>query len=437
MEPLNHKPALQSALTDLSPACAWHRRQFLGAALGAGLTSFLTPVSHLLARQAEGQKEPAQSLIVLWLGGGPSQLETFDPHPGTDIAHGSLARDTKAKGVQLAAGFEQLADQMDGVALVRSLVSKEGDHERGTYTMRTGFRPDPTVIHPAIGAVLCYELPVGTTEIPRHVAILPGQWPPRGGFLGDEFDAFKMVDPKDPVPDVAPRVPTQRDEERTARSRRHRARLRPGPGGARQAHAAHGDGRERSADDEFGADQGFRRHARTGGGAACLRRHAVRPRLPGGPAVDRGRRPLRRGDAERLGQPRRQPCASTRNNWRSSIRRSRRCCATCANASCSIALWWCAWASSGGRRRSIRWAAATTGPTASASPWPADAFAAAPSSAPPIPKGRKTPQDKVSVGDLHATLLTAVGLDPNKVNASKIGRTVRLAEGEPVAKLLS
>jgi hypothetical protein len=43
----------------------------------------------------------------------------------------------------------------------------------------------------------------------------------------------------------------------------------------------------------------------------------------------------------------------------------------------------------------------------------------------------------VKVGDLHATLLTAVGLDATKVNVSKIGRTVRLAEGTPVGKLLS
>src|SRR5262249_15268712 len=53
------------------------------------------------------------------------------------------------------------------------------------------------------------------------------------------------------------------------------------------------------------------------------------------------------------------------------------------------------------------------------------------------PEGGTDPADPVRVGDLHATLLTAVGLDPTKVNASKIGRTVRLAEGTAVDKLLS
>src|SRR5205085_3323024 len=40
-----------------------------------------------------------------------------------------------------------------------------------TYTMKTGFRPDPTVVHPSIGAICCHELPIGQTEIPRHVSI--------------------------------------------------------------------------------------------------------------------------------------------------------------------------------------------------------------------------------------------------------------------------
>jgi uncharacterized protein (DUF1501 family) len=118
--------------------------------------------------------------------------------------------------VQLAEGLPLLAEQMQHVSLVRSLMSKEGDHERGTYFVKTGFRPDPTAVHPAIGAVLCKELPVGKTDIPRHVSILPGQWPARGGFLGAEYDAFKTHDPIDRVPDTKPRVEDTRDRQRVA-----------------------------------------------------------------------------------------------------------------------------------------------------------------------------------------------------------------------------
>src|SRR4051794_35920242 len=149
------------------------RRAFLG---GLGL-AWLTPLGTALARAAEKERRPAKSVVVLWMGGGPSQLETFDPKPGTDIAAGTKAINTAAKGVQLAAGLEQLADQMARVALVRSLWSKEGDHERGTYTLKTGFRPDPTITHPSLGAIVCHDLPGTGVEIPRHVSILPNEWP--------------------------------------------------------------------------------------------------------------------------------------------------------------------------------------------------------------------------------------------------------------------
>ena len=183
------------------------RRGFLTL---AGL-SWLTPVGRLLADQAERTRQPAQSIILLWLEGGPSQLETFDPHPDTRIAGGTKAIPTAASGIRLAEGYEQLAGQMERVSLIRSMVSKEGDHERGTYFMKTGYRPDPTVEHPSIGAICCHEMPVGRTDIPRHISILSDKWPSRGGFLGGEFDAFQVGDPSGKLPDVTCRVPRPRE----------------------------------------------------------------------------------------------------------------------------------------------------------------------------------------------------------------------------------
>ncbi|MDB5352189.1 MAG: hypothetical protein JWN86_3436 [Planctomycetota bacterium] len=192
-----------------SPA-TFDRRGFLAL---AGM-SWLTPVGRLLAQQAETSREPAKSVILLWLGGGPSQLETFDPHPDKPIAAGTRAVETAAKGIRLAKGLDRLAEQMGSVALVRSVVSKEGDHERGTYMMKTGYRPDPTVEHPSIGAICCHELPVGRTDIPRHISILTGQWPSRGGFLGGEFDGFQIGDPSGHLPDVTTAVSPARDAAR-------------------------------------------------------------------------------------------------------------------------------------------------------------------------------------------------------------------------------
>lgn len=187
---------------------------------GAGLSTFcwLTPLAETLARQAEESSAPqrARSLIILWLSGGPSQLETFDPHAGANSAGGTRAIPTAVSGIQLAAGLERVADQMQLASIVRSLVSKEGDHERGAYLMKTGYRPDPTVVHPSLGAIVCHQLSAGGTEIPRHVSILPDQWPARGGYLGGQFDAFKTYDPRQKVPDVAPRVAPARQDARLA-----------------------------------------------------------------------------------------------------------------------------------------------------------------------------------------------------------------------------
>ncbi|AMV37938.1 DUF1501 domain-containing protein [Planctomyces sp. SH-PL62] len=186
------------------------RRGFLTLA-GLG---WLTPTAQLLARQAETADGPAGSVILLWLAGGPSQLETFDPHPDASASGGTKAIETAAKGVRLAAGYERLAEEMGSVALVRSMTSKEGDHERGTYMLKTGYRPDPTVVHPSIGAICCHELPSGATDVPRHISILPGRWPGRGGFLGGEYDAFQVDDPRGKLPDVSPIVPSERDARR-------------------------------------------------------------------------------------------------------------------------------------------------------------------------------------------------------------------------------
>jgi len=179
---------------------------------------WLTPVAQSLARRTERQKgiAPAQSVILLWLAGGASQLETFDPHPGSMVSGDTQAIHSAAPGIDLAEGFPLLAEQMRSISLVRSLVSKEGDHERGSYLAKTGYRPDPTLIHPSIGAICCHQLPRDGTEIPRHVSILPNAWPARGGFLGGQYDAFKTFDPASPVPDVRAAVSSTRQAARLA-----------------------------------------------------------------------------------------------------------------------------------------------------------------------------------------------------------------------------
>jgi Protein of unknown function (DUF1501) len=191
------------------------RRTILQAAGLSGLC-WLTPLAERLARAAEESPKgaAAKSVIVLYMEGGPSQLETFDPHPGRKISHTvTKAIKTRAEGVLISDWLPQTAEHMDRISLVRSVVSKEGDHERAAYNIKTGFRPDPTLVHPSLGAIVCHQTK-DNVEIPRHVSILPGPWAPRGGYLGDQFDAFKTFDPSGPIPDVTARVHSSRAQKR-------------------------------------------------------------------------------------------------------------------------------------------------------------------------------------------------------------------------------
>jgi uncharacterized protein (DUF1501 family) len=195
------------------------RRRFVQAGLFACGAPWMTAAAQALAEQqaaAKSHRGPATSLIILRLAGGPSQLETFDPHAGRAVAGDTQAIDTRLAGVQLAAGLPRTAELLDRVTLVRNVVSREGDHERGTYVLRTGHKPDATVVHPSIGAICCHQLPIGKTEIPRHVSIFPDRYPARGGFLGNEYDAFRTFDPNSPVTDIRPAVAPQRAARRLA-----------------------------------------------------------------------------------------------------------------------------------------------------------------------------------------------------------------------------
>ena len=191
------------------------RRALLRAA-GLGGVAWLTPLTHMIgqAQEKEASQASAKSVIILWLAGGASQLETFDPHPGKEIAGDTGAIKTSVKGVEIAEGLPQVAEVMEELTLVRSMFSQEGDHERGTFNVKTGYRPDPTMVHPSIGAVICNELPVDGVDIPRHVSILPGQWPARGGHLGADLDAFKVYDTLGRAGDMTARVNPSRQKNR-------------------------------------------------------------------------------------------------------------------------------------------------------------------------------------------------------------------------------
>jgi hypothetical protein len=413
------------------------RRGFFGMAGLAG-AAWLTPVSHFLARAAErpnGEPERAQSIIVLWMQGGPSQLETFDPHPGTRIAGGTGAINTALKGVQLAPGLERVADEMESITLIRSMMSKEGDHERGTYTMKTGFRPDPTVIHPSIGAICCHELPGAGTDIPRHVSILPGQWPARGGYLGDKYDAFRMDDPAGPVPDTKSIVAGDREAERLkhldvvedafskGRKKRVDATLhRETVTGARKMMTSE----QLKAFDVSLESQSLRKqYGDTPFGRGCLAARRL---------IEVGVR-----------------CVEvTLGGWDSHVNNHEICSNNLKILDPAFSallkdlrerkllehtLVLCA--GEFGRTPSVNAAGGRDHwPTGFSVALAGGGIAGGQILGATDPDGKPEPTDPVTVGDLHATVLAAVGINPGKLNQTPIGRTVKFAEGKPLAKLV-
>jgi uncharacterized protein (DUF1501 family) len=169
------------------------RRQLLQLLAGLGMTIALPGMSaRAAARRAD---ERPKSLITLWMNGGMSQLETWDPHPGT--ASGGDVKDiaTRAKDVRISDMLPQVAEQLDSCLLIRSLTSKEGDHERGSAYVKTGYRPEPTLKYPTLGAIAASELPNPKLEIPSYVSIASDRVVPEGGYLGNQWDAFRVFNP--------------------------------------------------------------------------------------------------------------------------------------------------------------------------------------------------------------------------------------------------
>jgi hypothetical protein len=108
--------------------------------LGASASGWLPQ----LAAQAQASATPHKRCILLWMSGGPSQMETFDPKPGHENGGPTQAIDTNVPGIQISEHLPQVAKVMNHLAPIRSMSTKEGDHTRATFFMRTGYLP-PTM----------------------------------------------------------------------------------------------------------------------------------------------------------------------------------------------------------------------------------------------------------------------------------------------------
>src|SRR5260221_3415731 len=150
-----------------------NRRQFIGTsvAVGAGFAADMTRLNVLstpaLAAELKSQQKRC---ILLWLAGGASQLETFDPKPGAATGGPFRAIQTAVPGIHISELMPKLAARMKHTAIIRSLNTKNGDHGGGAKLMMRGRKDEANVKYPDLRAVLAKELGPGDSQVPDYVS---------------------------------------------------------------------------------------------------------------------------------------------------------------------------------------------------------------------------------------------------------------------------
>ena len=175
------------------------RREFLYTGLIGGLGLTLGDFFKLRAAQTStpGIVAPtavAQSLIHIFLPGGWSAQETFDPKPFAPVEYrGALGSiDTKLDGVRFSEHLKQTAKIADKITVVRSMTHGEAAHERGTHNMFTGYRPSPAIQFPSMGSVVAHELG-SRNQLPPYVCVpnMPNEFA-GSGYLSTAYGPFSL-----------------------------------------------------------------------------------------------------------------------------------------------------------------------------------------------------------------------------------------------------
>ncbi len=164
-----------------------------------------------MSLQAAELRKQGKSMILLWMGGGPSQFETFDPKPNHANGGETKAISTSVSGIQIAQGWEKTAAVIDDLAIIRSMTNKEGSHPRATYQMHTGYIPSGSVKHPSLAASIAKEISDPQFDLPAVVSVGQTQG---AGFLGVQYEPFMVQDPNRMPQNVATGVPTNRYSRR-------------------------------------------------------------------------------------------------------------------------------------------------------------------------------------------------------------------------------
>lgn len=176
------------------------RRQFVSNAarayLGVHLFPLLGGTLASAAPEVAAKGGTAKNVIYLFMAGGMSHVDTFDPKPKKkDIMGKTEAITTKADGVMIGHYLPKTAAVMDQVCVINSMNSTQGAHEQGSYIMHTSYGMRGTIKHPSLGS---WVLRLGGRihpELPGFVAVDSAPEFTGGGFLGAKFSAAPIGRP--------------------------------------------------------------------------------------------------------------------------------------------------------------------------------------------------------------------------------------------------
>jgi hypothetical protein len=192
------------------------RREFLvrvaaASAAGAPLGGWL---QRLAAQVPAGQRP--KSCILLWMAGGPSHIDTFDPKPEApaDVRGEFGAIETSVTGIRISEHFARFAKLMQHAAILRGMSTLESDHKLATYHLHTGYQNrGGAVAFPSLGALVAKELGKRDVALPNFVTIGRGpQEALTAGFLGPANQPLTVNDPVRGLDFIEPSAPPERFE---------------------------------------------------------------------------------------------------------------------------------------------------------------------------------------------------------------------------------
>ncbi len=172
-----------------------NRREFLKVGVLGGLGLTLGDYFQLQAAHADTPEgaAPAQSVIFLFMAGGMSHMDTFDPKPYAPIEYrGELGTAPTNTGDVFSGPLPRLAAMADKLTIIRSMTHGEAAHERGTHNMLTGYKPSPALTYPSMGSVVSHEFGP-RRDLPAYICV-PGAGDPflGSGYLSSAYGPFSV-----------------------------------------------------------------------------------------------------------------------------------------------------------------------------------------------------------------------------------------------------